>query len=823
MSTTEPTPGDYDDFDLAAAYGEVGALTLPPLTDADIEAFYAAEAVRANTDAEAEAEDAYRAACANPALAFVLPTYAGAAPVYLDHGWQPLPIHEGKGVTPNGFTGYGGAQVTAEDVARWSEDPATANGGVALRLVDMVGLDVDAYDTEKGAGAAWAALQKELGALPPTVRSSSRVEDADYDGVSGIYLYRLPEAYLERQGQRVWKGNLAPGIDIVRFGHRQVNAWPQMHPKRGVRYAWLNEATGEVVHGPLLATPEDIPELPQEWAEALLKAPKKQKAAQDKKAAQTPTDGSQGDYEHRQWWTDCDPCPAVQRALETALAELEDTRHDTIVQRLVSLTRLGEQGHRGVLAAARQLHDEFLAIRDGLDVDREESVAEWHRAEHGIMAVILDQGLTAEKDRGCCGPRSAAATDPAGADRDADGLWNRSAVLATIRQFALSRMVAPEAVLFVVLARVGQVIPPHVCAPALVGGRGSLNSLLALVTRPGGGKGGATAAAADCVVLPAEVHTSNVGSGEGMAKQFVRWDAKAKEHVRVRTATLFDAAEIKGLKALMERNGATLEDQLLKMYSGESLGYGYADDTKTGQVPAHSYRGGLVVGVQVSNAKVLLDMAESGMPQRFEWARAEDAAITRDRPPEPEPVVLPTLDWSLDPALPIAWREFPLCSEVVEATLLAREQNMRGEVDALDGHAMFTRIKLACRVAVLHGRQEVTPWDWEVSGLLMARSERTRAWADGELRRAEGEQRTRQRHHRAADAVAVDEALAAAKVRGATTAIRGKLKRGSATRRALRDACGSQYRQGFVAALDALLEDGSVVRNGRDFSLREGL
>lgn len=405
-----------------------------------------------------------------------------------------------------------------------------------------------------------------------------------------------------------------------------------------------------------------------------------------------------------------------------------------------------------------------------------------------------------------------------------DGLWDRSPELAHIRLAALRGMAAPEAVLFTVLARIGQTIPPHVCTPAFIGGwGGSLNSLTALVGRSASGKGAAFSVAEACVRLPVSIHTTTVGSGEGLAKKYVRWDAKAKAYVRVRSAVLFTASEIKGLKALMERNGATLEDQLLKMYSGEQLGYAYADDTKANEVEAHTYRGGLVTGVQVANASILFGMAESGMPQRFEWARVEDPDITRAaHGPQPDPLVLPDMDWSLNSDLLIPWREFPMVDEVGEEVALTREQNMQGLVAELDGHGMFTRVKLAARVAVLHGRQEVTSWDWEVSGLLKARSDRARDWARGELGRIAQGSRDFENMLRGQEAVAVRETVHAAVVKGARNAIRSKLSRaGGATRRALKDTCGSQYREGLGEALEALLANGEVVKDGSEYRLKE--
>jgi hypothetical protein len=58
----------------------------------------------------------------------------------------------------------------------------------------------------------------------------------------------------------------------------------------------------------------------------------------------------------------------------------------------------------------------------------------------------------------------------------------------------------------------------------------------------------------------------------------------------------------------------------------------------------------------------------------------------------------------------------------------------RGIGDALDGHALFTREKVAAALAVLDGRDAMTLEDWELSGVVMTMSNRTRADVESGLR-----------------------------------------------------------------------------------------
>lgn len=342
------------------------------------------------------------------AVATLPPTYATAAREYFDRGWQPLPLFGGKGITPPGTTDYAGALVSTEDVARWSKSSGVE--GLTLRLVGCVGLDVDAYDADKHADKLWAALVDKLGPLPETWLSSSRVGEDDYDGLSGIRLYRLPSEYLPREHEAVWRGNLGPGIDIVRFGHRQVNSWPTVH-KRGTRYTWLDQATGELVDGPLPARPEDLPVLPEAWAAELLK-PEHPQAAKQVTAPRANTLPAEQRAAVERWWTPGNPCPAVTKALDGLLDALPDNRHDTAVPGMLRLTRLGEQGHRGVLAAITELRDAFITELDGDPSRTEPPEDEWSRAEAGIYAQLAAQGFTPDQDKGCCGgvdPESLAA------------------------------------------------------------------------------------------------------------------------------------------------------------------------------------------------------------------------------------------------------------------------------------------------------------------------------------------------------------------------------------------------------------------------------
>lgn len=320
--------------------------------------------------------------------------YATSAHKYLEAGWNPLPLlDQGKGKVPAGFTGYAARKVTGADISRWVDEQNLGSKGVCLRLMYEVGIDIDGYDASKDAAGVWASLVAEHGEPPPTVRVSSRFGAEDYDGLSGIKVFRLPNEYRQDVEARIWKGQLGSGIDVIRLGHRQVVAWPTLHPKLGTRYQYLDERTGEIVNGPLPPV-DTLPELPAAWVEVMFTSAPKVNASNGKRPGRTTSGGGS------QWWTEGVPCQAVNTALGQILRSLRSGHHDNALRGLTKLTRLGEQGHSGVQRAVDRLCGEFVLA---VDADRDEpALDEWGRMVDKLDALIDSGGLTPEHKRGCC-------------------------------------------------------------------------------------------------------------------------------------------------------------------------------------------------------------------------------------------------------------------------------------------------------------------------------------------------------------------------------------------------------------------------------------
>lgn len=386
-------------------------------------------------------------------------------------------------------------------------------------------------------------------------------------------------------------------------------------------------------------------------------------------------------------------------------------------------------------------------------------------------------------------------------------IWQARRTLQSIHQFARARRTAPWAVLGVVLARVVAVTPPNVVLPPLVGGHGSLNIFVALVGPSGAGKGAAERAAAE-VVPVGDLVTASVGSGEGLAHLYARRVRNAVE--RHTDNVLLTVAEVDTLTALGSRRGATLLPELRKAWSGEDLGFSYADPDKRLPIAAHSYRLSMIIGVQPARAGALLEDADGGTPQRLIWLPATDPEAPDLAPPEPFGV-----EWS-PPRWPAGHHrtgriELKICDAAVQVVDASRLAGLRGQTTGLEAHAPLARLKTAAALALLEGRAEVTDEDWELAGVVATLSTRTRERVGLELQRAE--------HHRNVArgemegqraAVAADALNAAAAQRVARALLRMLADGAWASRKDLRGRLASRDRQLFEDAVDRLVDAGQI-------------
>ena len=359
--------------------------------------------------------------------------------------------------------------------------------------------------------------------------------------------------------------------------------------------------------------------------------------------------------------------------------------------------------------------------------------------------------------------------------------WKTRPILTHIQQFARARLVAPWATLGAVLAHVVAATPPKVQLPATIGSEASLNLFVGLVGAAGAAKGASEKAARRAVDL--DVRRAPVyplGSGEGISHMFMR--NKGGEAELHNAAAVITITEIDTLASLKGRQASTIMPQLRQAAMGEQLGFFYVDETKRLMVPEHKYRLCLLAGIQPKRSGVLLseDEIDGGTPQRFVWLSCDDPDAPDDDPEEPTPILWEAPNWSNLPTIGSgddARKVMPICDAARATIVAARKARRRGDGEALDGHALLTRLKVAAALAILDGRTSVTDDDWELAGAVMAESDEQRARCQRAL-----QEMNRAQNHRTGEAEAhrtlvIEERVEAEKLKRTVERVRRYLAR----------------------------------------------
>jgi Bifunctional DNA primase/polymerase, N-terminal len=744
--------------------------------------------------------------------------------MYWAAGWRSiLPIPAGrKKSPPAGYTGHDATAPSYADISQWAEHRPGDNLCLAMPA-GVIGVDVDGYDPKTGASTL-AEAETRWGALPGTVRSTSRPDDP----ISGIYLYRVPPD-TTLAGQILFPELGLGDVELIQPHHRYAMAWPSTHPS-GRPYLWLAAFT-------LNPTPVDIPEpgalpeLPARWVNGLQITPANLLDVANVDVEACLTLG--------------EPSARVGARLAQAITALGagGSRHDAMVENVLALLRFGKQNEPGIAAALMSYRAVFVAVVTG-DGSRsaEDARAEYHRAltnagaarllgtpdvagwfgNLGTLAVDLGavRGEPGPADAPQQPESLASLTTLEPAEPGALGLetleadfWTARAAHRLIFAAALSRMASPWAALACAVARILAVIPPSYSLPAVIGGPGSLNWFAVIAAKSGGGKGAAMSVARDVLwETGGRVNVRPIGSGEGMVEAYRRnGHGKNGDALPPVTSVLFTADEIDSVAAQSHRQGSTTMPILRQGFSGETLGYCYrgrADDV----VPANTYRLTAVIAVQPERAGLFLDDAGGGTPQRFMWFPAGDKRI-----------IAPAPLWPVDrfgaPARVPGIGADDLARDageiVVEPAVLAeiagnRARGMNGNHDALDSHAMFAREKFAFALACMDGgRTEVTAEDWRLAGIAAAVSAKTREWVAAGYRTGKDKDARETGRLRAVtyDAQHIGERdLSDERIKRIVARIVRKLGKGPATVREISQSLGREYvwrEAALAAAIDA--------------------
>ena len=294
--------------------------------------------------------------------------------------------------------------------------------------------------------------------------------------------------------------------------------------------------------------------------------------------------------------------------------------------------------------------------------------------------------------------------------------WESRMLLTHIQQAAFSRARCPDSVLVSVVCRVAAITDYRWVLPPVVGGVGSLNMIGGLIARPGGGKSSSAHIAAELVPFTDDVIFRNIGSGEGIAA------AHMKEHTKATTDegdmfhryAMFYVDEGGVLANLNARQGSTLAETMRTYAHGGQLGQQNGNKTTTRHVPAHGYRGSILVGFQPSNAGPFIQRVAEGTPQRFVWAAANGGGIPEPgtRPQWPGVVHLPMVK------APTSEREMLTVTTTIRNELEWNDHDRNSgtlSVASADSHRDLERLRLSGLLAIMEGRTTITDDDWALA------------------------------------------------------------------------------------------------------------
>lgn len=374
--------------------------------------------------------------------------------------------------------------------------------------------------------------------------------------------------------------------------------------------------------------------------------------------------------------------------------------------------------------------------------------------------------------------------------------------LNTIYRWARARYAAPWAGFGAVLLRVAASTGPEVQLPGLIGGRASLNLMAAFVAPSGGGKGISDKVAR--LAWPAEIIERPVGSGEGIAALFAPPKREGAEHI---TRAIISVPEIDTLTGIASRQGSILLAQLKSMVMGELIGQWNASEANSRVVQPHTYRCCMSIGAQPGHCSVIFSDTTGGTPQRVLWFPTTDPDMPAIPADDPEPLNTNLPAWARMSTGTVEIQYGP--AEIAETVIAAHVARQRGDADALDGHALLTRCKVAAVLAILHHRMVVSELDWQLSQEVMAMSDSTRNWILDQAKRAE---RAKVRERAIARAVGeefIDQRrLDVVKRRVLKVLSGGRIARGD-----LRARMGKkEYRELLESAVSELAIEGAIIR-----------
>jgi hypothetical protein len=362
------------------------------------------------------------------------------------------------------------------------------------------------------------------------------------------------------------------------------------------------------------------------------------------------------------------------------------------------------------------------------------------------------------------------------------GFYEFSDSLRFIHDEALYRMVAPDALLFSILARVSASIPPSWVLPAFVGNSTPPSLCVAVVGKSGTGKSAANNTARELLNIsnPEYRFDFSLGTGQGLIEAYLRPTKKHEEgyedglKVQRFLGCHFEVDEGSSMVALANKKEDITLDTIRSLWSGSPVGQTNASTSTSRYLPANSAAFGLVVGFQPEVAATFVTVgAGLGTPQRFLWANAVSPEQT-DFPPEARGQlrveILPHTQtrqvFAFDESIAIEVRR-------------RRAAVQRGEIeiDPLEAHDLLKRMKVAACLARLEGEIFIDPQRWLLAGMITEVSTNVLHDIQEQGQRAEQARREERSDQKAESDVRVQEKTREACAKSGALAMARKLKK----------------------------------------------
>jgi hypothetical protein len=343
-------------------------------------------------------------------------------------------------------------------------------------------------------------------------------------------------------------------------------------------------------------------------------------------------------------------------------------------------------------------------------------------------------------------------------------------------------MVAPDALLFSLLARVSASIPPSWVLPAFVGNNTPASLCVAVVGRSGQGKSAANSAARDLLNIshPEYRFDFSLGTGQGLIEAYLRPTKKHEEgyedglKVQRFLGCHFEVDEGSSMVALANKKEDITLDTIRSLWSGSPVGQTNASTSTSRYLPANSAAFGLQVGFQPEVAATFVTVgAGLGTPQRFLWANAE-SPDQLDEPPEARGQlhveILPHTQTR---------QVFAFDASIAIEVRRRRAAIQRGdiEIDPLEAHDVLKRMKVAACLARLEGEIFIDPQRWELARMITEVSTSVLQDIREQGQKAEQARREEQNDHKVESALRLKEKSVEACVRSGAMAMARRLRR----------------------------------------------